>query len=342
MKPEFWVLVTKYLSNEASEKDINNLFMLLETDKKYQKALDETIIKWNAVHKIETENFNSDIRKASLLSKISSKKKTNVFLFKSTYLSFSKVAAILILIFVSYFFANNLLDTNWKTFKTAQNETLKIVLPDSTIVWLNKNTSIAYNFSKKNKRLLKLNGEAFFKVKRNEQKPFIIHSPDFTTQVLGTSFNINCNENEESSVSVITGKVAVSIPKNNHLMLLEHGNKAIYNVLDKTLSKTKIRGIENDMAWLNKSFVFEDETLEIVLKYLSKNYNTSFKIENENLKNCLITANFNNESLKSILTIICASLDCEFRKNESNTIILSGNGCEKKPEIFVVPPAKNQ
>ncbi|REE27657.1 FecR family protein [Winogradskyella pacifica] len=342
MNPDFWVLVTKYLSNEASEEDINSLFLLLETDKKYQIALDETIAKWNAVNAIDTKIFNTDASKEALFVKINTKKKTNFFPSKSTYIAFSKIAATLVLVLVSCFFLNNLLDTDWKEFKTAKNEKLKIVLPDSTLIWLNKNSSISYNFSSKDKRLLKLEGEAFFDVKRNEQKPFIVESQYFTTQVLGTSFNINSNVNEKASVSVISGEVAVSILNTSELVLLERGQKAVYDDTSNRILKKILLDVENEMAWVDKTFVFNDTRLESVLNYLSKNYAVNFEVNNPNLKNCLITANFRNESLKNILTIICASLDCEFKKVEHNTIILSGNGCEKKPEILVVSPAKNQ
>lgn len=334
MEPEFWILVTKYLSNEASEKDINNLFLLLENDEKCQNTFDEIVIKWNAIGKIKPETFHPDKAKQLLLAKIKDENKSRYSFSKLITAPLMAIATTLLILLGSYVFFSTELDKNfnWTEFKTAKNEKLKIVLPDSTLVWLNKNATISYNFSKQNKRLIKLNGEAFFKVKRDEQRPFIIESKYFTTQVLGTSFNINSNENETASVSVVSGKVAVTTLETEELMLLERGHKAIFDEISNTMLKKQLSDIENEMAWVDKNFVFKDTPLETALGYLSKNYSWNFKVTNENLKNCLITGNFNNESLKSILTVICTSLDCEFKKGTQNTIILSGNGCEKKPE----------
>ncbi|WP_276165427.1 FecR family protein [Zobellia alginiliquefaciens] len=346
IEDKFWELATKYMSNEASEEDINELFLLLKSDEKYQKAFSDTVEKWNGVTSPRDFQFNTKASKQKLLEEIDKRSSpiSKIRAFSKSSNFRLKAAAMVVVLLGTYFLTNSILEgREWKEFQTVTNEKLKIILPDSTHVWLNQNSSISYNYSNPEERLLKLEGEAFFDVARNESRPFLIEGPYFKTQVLGTSFNIHSRNEEDASVSVVSGKVSVSANESNALLLLERGDGAIFRQGDKSLSKRKLNDVDNEMAWIEGRFVFENSTMKSVLNYLSKYYKVTFDLSNENLNNCLITASFKGESLNNILTILCASLDCKYEIVANRTIILSGNGCQKKPgDITSIVPAKNQ
>lgn len=120
----------------------------------------------------------------------------------------------------SFFFVNRYLLSDGRSAanvapveqKTANGQQRKIILPDGTRVTLNAGSAISYpkTFSGDIRRV-ELTGEAFFDVTRNERMPFIIHTGDVTTRVLGTSFNIRAYpENKAVQVAVVEGKVKVN------------------------------------------------------------------------------------------------------------------------------------
>ncbi|NMH86848.1 FecR family protein [Flavivirga algicola] len=332
MKQSFWELVTKYLSNEISEDDLNTLFVLLENNGDNKKAFDSIAKKWKETGDLKATTFNAEKAKHKVLSQIKTKPQESKLCFYETYQPVLKIAATVIIL-LGVYFAYNLLGFHetWKEFRTVNNEKLRVLLPDSSIVWLNENSVLSYNFSNPETRQIALKGEAFFDVARNEEKPFVVSSPNFTTTVLGTSFNID-SKGKKPSVSVIEGKVAVNKKESEQLYLLEKGDKAIYDIDSKKLSKEHTNGVENEMAWVDRKFIFDDTPLEKALEYLSQNYHVTFQLKNENLKNCYISGTFHKVSLKKILKLICTSLDGEYTITTNNLIAINGDGCEKKPE----------
>jgi ferric-dicitrate binding protein FerR (iron transport regulator) len=106
--------------------------------------------------------------------------------------------------------------------KTGQGEVVRITLPDSSHVWLNAQTSLAYNKNFRHNRLLRLDGEAMFTVTHDEQHPFRVQTMDsIETTVLGTQFNVSSYRAlKQTQVVVLSGRVKVgklSQPENGVL-----------------------------------------------------------------------------------------------------------------------------
>ncbi|HLP11919.1 MAG TPA: FecR family protein [Flavobacteriales bacterium] len=121
--------------------------------------------------------------------------------------------------------------------------TAKIVLPDSTHVYLNKNSKITYpeKFNG-NERPVYLSGEAFFEVSENKKMPFIIYCAGTKTEVTGTSFNVRGYENEKQvEVSVVTGSVAFSDARKGHdkKMMLAANDMGTFRKGDATMGKSR-------------------------------------------------------------------------------------------------------
>ncbi len=328
MEDQFWILTTKYLSNEASDDDINTLFSLLESDKKYQVRFDTIVKDWNEFGNLKLNSFETKKAKEHLFSAIekTATPKTSYILPIKRLL---KVAALVTMLFGGYYLVNQQVseDTAWKELSTGYQEKLQVILPDSSMVWINENSVLSYNFSIANERQIKLYGEAFFEVKRDDKRPFSVQSEHFTTQVLGTSFNIDSRTNKNAFVSVVSGKVKVNTSEKNNTLLLTRGDRVSFDVETKRAIKAHVSGIDNEISWIDKKFVFDNIRLQDALIYISKAYDVSFEIPENNLNNCLIKATFHKESLSDILKVICSSLDCKYQIKEENLIIISGNGC---------------
>lgn len=325
MEDKFWELCTLYFSNEASVEEENQLVDILQASKENQKRFDEMACQWNLTGKVSHTFFNSIKAKAKISIAIGSSGKKPVLKIHKNILI--KVTATL-LVFASIGWAINITAFNsdkWVEYSTESNQHLKVKLPDNSVVWLNGNSTLAFNFSAKNVRKTRLNGEAFFEVARDTLRPFIVQTNHLITKVLGTSFNINSREMEE--VSVISGKVVVTSDSNKSVLLTQ-GEQANFNTSFNRLAKTKIPNILNTIAWKDEVLVFDNTTLENALIQLGRAYNVTFIYENKNIKNCKIRASFNGRSLQSILNIICTSVNCSYLLNkEEKLIIITGEGC---------------
>lgn len=153
-----------------------------------------------------------------------------------------------------------------QTITTPKGGTYQITLSDGTKVWLNAATSLTYSahMGTSKKRLVKLDGEAYFEVAKDIKKPFVVESKNQTVEVLGTHFNVNSYSEESiSRTTLLEGSVKVNntlLEPNQQVVL--HGNKTqILNV-----------DAERMIAWKNGKFIFKSESLESIMLKLSRWY----------------------------------------------------------------------
>ena len=249
----------------------------------------------------------------------------------------SGLAAMLLIIIGLSFYFNPKTDNNlsriksdiplsdWAKYENSSAKMLKISLPDGSTAWLQPKTQLSYNQSDRVYRQVNLRGEAFFEVKRDETRPFLIYSGKMTTKVLGTSFNVKAYpETEKFEVSVVTGKVSVMnesekevfvMPK-QQVILETHSDILTINELPK----------DKTFYWELASLTFDDTSMQDVVENIEHNFNVKIHL-NPKLKNCRLSGNFDQEHLSTILEIICKSIDAEYVM-DGQEIYLKGEGCE--------------
>jgi len=202
-------------------------------------------------------------------------------------------------------------------------EQQSVVLADGTEVFLNRNSDLTYPVSfDGDKRQVILKGEAFFKVARNPEKPFIIKTAQTKTKILGTSFNLRAYAYESSeTLSVVTGKVAFSSLRGKAEVILTPKQVGAYSLDDGKMSKQALKD-PNVMAWLDKVFVFNDQSLESIVRSLSRAYGVSIEIQNSSLAKEHLSTSFNALSLDDVLSILSQTLDFEYSRVDSENIII--------------------
>jgi transmembrane sensor len=198
----------------------------------------------------------------------------------------------------------------------------KVVLPDSSIVWLNADSKLQYKEDTL-AREVTLSGEGFFEVVK-DTKPFVVKAGKCITTVLGTSFNIRAYNNEAVAITVATGKIRVQDEK-KHITVLT-ANKQI------TLAQTTVeRTVDANVAqaWLHGRFEIDNETFETVANTLSRKYGVSFHFENDALRKCTFIASFDEQAtLERILGLLCKINNSTFRISEDQQeVYISGQGC---------------
>lgn len=209
-------------------------------------------------------------------------------------------AAIVILITTSVFLTRNKFGVNddFTTYANTIEHAKKVELVDGSIVHLAKDSKIQYDNNHDGTRYAILDGEAFFDIARNEQKPFIIKTGDVQTKVLGTSFNITENDNEVNVV-VATGLVEVSDSKKS--VQLKPNQRTKYQFKNANFNTTSVN--HNLFTfWYKNTIRLDSIIMRELADFITYKYDHIIEFKNEKAKENRMTINLNNED--SIETLI--------------------------------------
>ena len=195
-------------------------------------------------------------------------------------------------------------------------------LPDGSEIVLNQGSTIDYSPNiDNNRRTVKLQGDAYFDVKKDKSRPFVITTGAVEIEVLGTSFYVDSRDGQaEIQVTVQEGSVAVR--SNGKEEILTAGEKAIFQKSNQQLSK-KTNTDKNFNFLKTKNLTFESTPLSQVVFDLNRFYNSKISVEPSDLENCQLTANFKNKSIDAVVRIIEKSLKIESKKSDTG-IVFSG------------------
>lgn len=200
-------------------------------------------------------------------------------------------------------------------------EHLTLLLPDSSKVELNAQSSVKYHpYWMKANRLVNLEGEALFKVKPG--KAFKVISTRGETIVLGTSFNIYARD-EDYNVSCFTGAVKVISSIKRESVILHPNQEAVIKA-DGTIKFVQSRSIEATKAWTENMFIFTAAPLKFVIREIERQYN--IRIETHEDYNMTYTGNFNKSiSEKDVLDLVCKSLELKFEAKSKGEYLIYKN-----------------
>ncbi len=197
-------------------------------------------------------------------------------------------------------------------------------LSDGSQVALNQYSSITFAPSDSIRRL-DLTGDAFFEVKRDTLRPFIISASDIEVEVLGTSFYIDARkEVDDTEVVVKSGRVAVRAKGQS--IILQANETGIYRKQTGELIRQSTEDA-NYLAWKSDTLVFEKANLEEVVFALNRKFHARISLGNADLKTCKFTGVFDNQSLEVILQILEKSFNIKARKS-GDQIIFEGKACD--------------
>lgn len=220
-------------------------------------------------------------------------------------------------------------DQEWVDKVTSQTQKGTFTLPDGSTVFLNTNSRIRFpmKFSD-DKREVILEGEGFFEVVNNKQKPFEVISNGVLTRVLGTSFNINAANEELVEVVVASGKVGVTndLTEGANLNLIAPNQKATVNRFDEKIHVEEI-DIEEELAWRAEKMSFDFVPFEDVISTIGSMYHIQIEIQGEVDESCTIRSTYSNKSIYSILYGLKNIVDFEWEKVDDRKIIINYKSC---------------
>ena len=219
---------------------------------------------------------------------------------------------------------------SYTSFITENGQRSKVVLPDSSIVWLNSGTTLSYpsNFSEQN-REVSLNGQAFFQVNHNDNNPFLIQANGLIVKVLGTKFDVDAYpENDKIAVVLESGKVELAYENiESFSYTMQPGEKATYNIADNALSLS-LEDATIYSSWKDGKLIFRNESMRNVVEKLKRWYNINIEVTDAEVYSSIFSGTIQNESYEEIfryIEIVC-DVDCKLIHNYEK---------EAKPEIII-------
>jgi len=241
---------------------------------------------------------------------------------------FSVAATIALLVVSTFHFINSdhpHPELIWYEVTAVADAKTKVVLSDSSTVWLNANACLTYprSFDDKNRKV-DISGEAFFEIRKDETKPFIVDLGGLQIKVLGTSFNVITDAgNDEIKISLLEGKVALytTDQSSESAKILMPNEQAIYSRSKGEITISPIR-MDNVMSWVTGEFRFENNTLAEIVQELERAFHVKIHIENAAIQKKTFNATFeDNETLDEILSILQISAKYKIEKKRGEVYI---------------------
>ena len=203
---------------------------------------------------------------------------------------------------------------------TAAAQKTVLQLPDGTRVFLNEQSHLRYAKQfEGEERAVYLEGEAFFDVAHEEQRPFIVYTDHTRTQVLGTTFDVRAYKIEPVTVSVVSGKVAVSDKKEEKKVILTPGRRATF----REGSRIEESAIDaKATAWKKNMLYFDNAPFNNVVEMLEAYYDIKIKIEDPKAANYQFQGHFENDAkLEDVLQVLTESANLTLSR-EQNVYVL--------------------
>lgn len=308
-KQQLAKLINKYLEGKCSPDEE----LLLE------EYLDSLNDKKNSQgkRKLSYEELTGEETYSRIIQAIDNMKKGKTGLQKivaSRYLL--KIAASIIALltlsvcalYISGVFSSNSNQVAWTERKTISGEKSIINFADGTKIILNGNSNLKYSVNAlNNTREVFLEGEAFFEVKHDTTRQFIVHSKNLTTTDLGTEFDISAYSNEkEITVSLVSGKINIAENENEKISkstILQPKQQLVYSTTKKTYNLRDFDMVEI-IGWKDNVLKFKDATLKDVFIKLERAYGIKFQLQTKSFEGFLITANFDKAPVETVTKLI--------------------------------------
>lgn len=315
-KNKISIILKRFLSGRFSDKTEEKVQRWIIEDRNIEEKESASFEYWTELK----NEVNSDTFLA--LERVNKKigytgQKRNIPLYKKLSRITAVIIPILLIVGGYLYYAstkNNLVEIH-----TAYGEQKHLFLPDSSEVWINAGTNLKYpqKFNG-NIRTVYLDGEAYFTIKKDESKYFVVQTGDVSVKVLGTQFNVKAYSDDARLITTLTsGKVEV-LAGTNLSHTLKPNEQLIYNRSTSEIDISEISKGETD-SWRNGELIFTDAPLSEILQVLERKFNVSISDNITIPVSKIYTIKFlKNESLEEILEILqdITGFGYQFQRNK--------------------------
>lgn len=317
-------IIIRYLENRCSEED----FVLIN---EWMKESDENageLFRMEEIYqlgKFPFEEENLVVRAERRLGRRleqENQKKQEVFKLRSVLRYAAAIVGVMVLAAgLAYWFRNKAEEL--VVASAAHGQVREMLLPDGTKVWLNQSSVLKYPRAFEGKeRHVYLDGEAYFEVARNHEKPFMVKSPAMDVRVLGTSFNIKCRpDNSFAETTLIEGEVEVKDKSDKGRITLLPGQKA---VLNRVTGRMQVKQVDPKMeiVWHNDLIPFEKSSIFQIAAALERFYGVKIilspDVDSTNTYSGVLKK---KDNIESVLNSLRNSIPFNYKKVDDNNIL---------------------
>lgn len=216
--------------------------------------------------------------------------------------------------------------------KTTKGKQRQITLGDGTQVWLNAKSELRYpkDFLGKENREVFLDGEAFFNVSENREKPFIVHTSGLAIEVLGTAFNVRSYaEDPVVETTLVSGKVSIASPAEDsiHHVTLLPNQQALFSKDSKQIALEESVNTEDYTGWKNGLMIFDNKPFSYIKETLERWYDVTITMEDKKSLSCTFSAKFKDKSLQEVLEIFKNTESINYWIKDGQ-VFISGKLCQ--------------
>lgn len=324
-------LINKFFAREITNEEMDLLKSWLEQDKEARRTFNEVNELWQKTgDHSKLDEYNSDKAWMNISSKLNFKMnssrsvtiiKKNNFIF---LMAAATVACLVAIGGISLWITGkkftNQITANSTIVTTDEGEKAHIFLTDSTEIILNSGSTLEYNGQYNIKdRLVKFTGEAFFNVRTNREKPFVVQLGKMSITATGTRFNIFSYGNEDRiETTLVEGVIQVSI-KDREPIHLKSGQQVVYYLKS---DKVLVHDVQSDTftSWKENKLRFYDTPFEEVMRSIARKYNVEFKIKDNELLDLKYTATFINESIEEVMQMLKTVSPITYKIYDRNSV----------------------
>lgn len=351
-----WLLLAKKIANEADHQELAELEAIFKANPGLQYAysiIDEMKGPSAQDYGLTEDEENNLLEKkleqaAMILEKEKREKRNRPPVIRLGKTGWAAACLLLLTAFSAayYFYVKrvNSRETILVTGKTekvyAADAPASITLKDGTLVWLNSGSTLkcAADFDKKDREVM-LSGEAYFDVKQDADKPFIVQAgPFMKVRVLGTTFNVKAYPNDPYiETSLISGKIAVKLKDDTQARVILNPHEKVTFYLDDSTAFEKIaeKRIKtpvnyhinaitlnpldqhiSELSWMRGELAFNDIPFIELAYDLERIYHVNILFKEDQLKNYHFTGVFKDENLNEVLHAL--QVTTPFQYNISN------------------------
>lgn len=313
-----WILLGKQFSGEISSAELFELESLLKDDPEAAASPELAASIWQTpIQEIAAAHNNKDRVWASLSPRL------NPGLYRPVVRRLLATAAAAALLAAAW--------VGWQTTHPAPvlqqlsssiGGKSRVVLPDGSIVWLNRNTQLHYekNSFGKQHREITLTGEAFFDIAKSEGIPFVIHAGKIKILVLGTAFNVKAYAGDSAIfTTLVRGKIAVSFLEKTVVLRPE---EKLTVPITRQATAFQQKHLEKDssgqlfeISWLNNKLAFDNDTFGQLAAKMSQWYGVTFHFESAGLQQLRFSGIIDTESIDEALKMLQLSRPFNFQIN---------------------------
>ena len=317
-------LIEKYLSGSISSDEYRDLSEWIEQDRELNHWWERKFIETEGLLDFKTsEKMFTKIRHKTFRYEVTDKKQLeqNTFNKNKIVLNLIKWVAIICIpigICFSYLLINDFVNKEQVPLivKTERGEKSTIILPDGTNVILNSSSRLKYSndYGKKN-RSVDLEGEAYFDVTRDTKKEFIVHTNNLDIKVIGTSFNISSyTDTKDITIVLLKGKVKIQSAELSYIM--SPGEKINYNKNTKKIIKEDVFPTDY-ITWTKGDLYFEKESLENIIKTISRVYNVDVQYNAMDVKDVVFSGTIPKCEIKDAMNMITSASSFTYQMTDS-------------------------